>query len=625
MATGEKILTVNSFAQLDVSTQTPQTPGGLSTLGQIGAGSFEGGTPSLAQQEISQAEQNLSQGVVVQPSVSTTPNISPFPLGCPSGFYQSGDVCIPTVDTAGMNQPNAPAAGHELPKGSIQQSISDGTTTDGQPFHITVYFTNTGQLGKFFIHVTMTDIGVDVSSTGVWIPMSANGVLYKQILMPTTTPACTNGFTATIQLQHADPSGNMVVDDTDTVAVPCPGSAPPTPTPGPTPPPPQSCITFNNQQYCITNAPPGTPGCFEANGVMYCQVGVTQTPQCPSGYTYDSTRQVCVQTPTTPTCPAGTTLDTTNNICVQNPQPPPPSNMPQCFTISIDGLFSYASQYSRFVEIRQPNQLVIVAQGYGKRSSDDIQFCQTTTASEDSVTINNVIYAPNWTGSGAHMARIRAANANVRAYSADTGIDTTQQQSTDTTAGADNQSPNCFTLTLPALFEYANKQGGRRVRIRNAAGLVSNLKQQALPINNTSISFCKTNEPSANDQCVDIDGVTYCPQITHNENNLSSPVMIISPANHVRGGDAVTVYLQSFAPNETVTLSVDLQVSPLGSQSIKQGQNVENTHSGTTDSTGRLRIQIPMPGLPTGMRGHALIQALGSRSMKQAVKDVNVV
>lgn len=762
MASGEKILTTNSFARMDVSTATPQTPGGLSNLGAIGAGSFEGGTPSLAQQEIQQAQQNLASGVVVQPSISTSPNISPFPLGCPSGFYQSGDVCIPSVDTAGMNLPSAPAAGHELPKGSIQQTISDQTTNDGSPFYITTYFTNNGILGKFFQHITIPDIGVDVKSTGVWIPEGQNGVLYKQILMPGTTPTCSNGFSATIQLQHEDPgTGNLMVDDTDTVQVPCPGAGPTTPTPPfqqncftasdgskwcssptdtggcqpdpnhaglfwckqcscgsgqkwnscvcgcvpsaslipdcppsncpqcgqapPTPTPgPQSCITFQGQQYCVTNAPPGTPGCFTANGVTYCAVGNPPTPNCPTGYTYDSVNKVCVQTPSTtcptgytydptskncvqtpstqcppgytynsttktcvqnpaptPTCPNGFTYDSTRNVCVQNAQ-----EMPTCFSIRLPDLFVYASTYSRFVEIRTPNILIIDAQGKGLNPTiDSVQFCQNDVDADDSVHINGRIYRPHWPASS-HLARMihtGGSRASARARTATIGgvrknltyaraagtTITIPNTAGDPEAGNNNNSmPSCFTITLPQLFEHANSNA-RMIKIRNSAGLVANLQQKGLPMENTSITFCKTSQLSSDDSCVEVGSAVYCPQITHNENNLSKPVMIITPSDHVMGGEMVTVNLSSFAPNEPVTISVLLKTTPVGQQDTNNvgwnNREIENTYRENTDTTGSLNVQIPIPALATSVKGHVLISALGSRSMKQVAKGILVV
>src|SRR5919106_2539621 len=56
------------------------------------------GALSPAQQDYYQRLQNqLPMYGQVTPSVDTSPSVTPFPIGCPTGMYQQENVCIPMV------------------------------------------------------------------------------------------------------------------------------------------------------------------------------------------------------------------------------------------------------------------------------------------------------------------------------------------------------------------------------------------------------------------------------------------------------------------------------------------------------------------------------------------------
>lgn len=239
----------------------------------------QGGALTPAQQDYYQRMQNQlpMYGGINQPSVSGDPSVTPFPIGCPTGFYQQGNVCIPVVGTFPGEDDFAPPAGQNFAKGQFYQVDAPTTTTAGQLFNTAAYFRNIGAIrGKFFIRWKIPDLGItDQLSAGVWVPQFSNGVIYKNLQMPANAPPGQR-ISATVELLHLDEASNqMTVDDVSTSSIPTPGTVP-----APAPPPTtQDCYVVGGINYCLATTP--TAGCIQILGRYYCPSGGTPTP--PSG------------------------------------------------------------------------------------------------------------------------------------------------------------------------------------------------------------------------------------------------------------------------------------------------------------------------------------------------------
>lgn len=225
---------------------------------------------SLQQQQIYQQMGNL-QGFgtpVMNPSVNTTPNITPFPLGCPTGFYQAGNTCIPNVDMI-PHGPNT-IAGAAFPKAVIQDMKPPPTTGLNQNFFVQVLFQNAGGTeGKFYLRVMIPSLNIDQQSPGVNIPAFSNGSLWIQILMPVNAPLL-QPIPAIAQVSHLDQAissptnGQQIVDDSDNFTIPGP------PAPGATATQTgMTCFDMGGKNYC-QSASNTNAQCVNINGQWYC-------------------------------------------------------------------------------------------------------------------------------------------------------------------------------------------------------------------------------------------------------------------------------------------------------------------------------------------------------------------
>jgi hypothetical protein len=203
-------------------------------------------------------------------SVSLEPTSTPFPLGCPTGFYQQGNVCIPIVGTYPGDDFNAPPAGQDFARGEIEDVDLPSITVAGQTFQIRTHFKNIGAFrGKFATKITIAGISVTGSlSENGFVPGFARGIVYHNISMPANAPTA-QSLEAQIELVRWDEVQNkFVTDDVGTVNIPSPGSVPPAPT--------TDCFTLAGVQYCVATV--SGPGCIELNNKIYCPS--TTSPQC---------------------------------------------------------------------------------------------------------------------------------------------------------------------------------------------------------------------------------------------------------------------------------------------------------------------------------------------------------
>lgn len=282
-------------------------------------------------------------------STSQDPSISPFPIGCPTGFYQQGNVCIPVVGTYPDETTNAPPGGMAFAKGTIQYiKVSPALTQRGKQFQIQCFFVNEGGIpGRFYTRISIPQLNIaNVESTGVMVPKLSQAVINKVFFMPTDAPLSTI-FLAQVELLRLESeTGTLAVDDAGTVDVPSPetvveetpagndNNVTPTCPTGfqlnedglcvqqPTIPTCPTGYHLSNEGYCIQDVPEG-PSEFD---ILMCQLGnadactraglpaPSQDINCPFGYTFQN--GVCVEKP----CPTGYVFE--NGICKPAPAQP---------------------------------------------------------------------------------------------------------------------------------------------------------------------------------------------------------------------------------------------------------------------------------------------------------------
>ncbi len=184
--------------------------------------------PTLAERR-----QGLIEGsdIGVKPSISRTPNISPFPLGCPAGFYQQGDVCIPSVDLVPGEDKFPRIAGKVFPRGVIEDVIPPEYTKKGEFFYVQCKITNDGSAqGKFFFRVTIPSLNVDTETEAVPVPPFEEALLYKRVRMPDSAPSL-DDIEAEATISHFNEEEEhitdetKIVDDTTSFMVPGPGQS----------------------------------------------------------------------------------------------------------------------------------------------------------------------------------------------------------------------------------------------------------------------------------------------------------------------------------------------------------------------------------------------------------------
>jgi hypothetical protein len=585
MAELEKILIINPYAseagrqEAGISINDPLASG-LQDIAQgrlrmtPGAAQY----PGLSQQQINQLIGNQGRGgVTVKPSVSDKPNITPFPLGCPSGFFQQGDVCIPMVGTYPGGE--ALPAGYEKPKGLIKQAVPPEFTEREKEFYVQVFFENIGALrGKFFLRVLIPSLTIDKESTGVWIPQFSNGVLYIKILMPGNAPAL-QAIPAVVEISHMDEaSGNKVVDDTDNVNIPAPGTATPPASCCPTgqewdkcgckcvPVGTITCLAVNCPSCGVTPAPPAAE-CYMLGGKFYCKCAVATTGSieiggsifCPAscftagngvrycqcqagtpGAVKIGTQWFCVETPTpTPqTCPTGTTGTYPN--CT--PIPPTPEPLPQCMTMTLSQL-SYIG---------------------GK--------CLTYSR----------------VGTEAHGI-IRSTTTN-------------------------GPCPNEYYKRVGSVHSGIIKM---QKTIEAAHGNV----------NTYSFTFCRS--PTQKDGCFMVGTDWYCPSTSQPDNTNSSASIVLTPNTSVQDGANVRIDGVGFGAKETMLIQMLTTTNPVvpgdTSKASWVNKKITTNASAETDSAGKFRVTMKAPALVSGVKGNAIILAFGGRTRKYAQKAIEVV
>jgi hypothetical protein len=213
MAKGTRRLVIDPNAQIPISINDP-----LSSLrddymqGRIrmtpGAANF----PTLDEQ----LSGRISGGsdISVRPSVSRVPNIAPMPLGCPAGFYQQGDVCIPSVDLIPGEDKFPRVAGKVFPKGVIIDIIPPQYTNRGEFFYIQCVIENDGSTkGRFFFRVTIPHWNVDTETEAIPVDGFAQALLYKRVRVPNHA-ASLEEVEVEITISHLNEEEEHMTDET---------------------------------------------------------------------------------------------------------------------------------------------------------------------------------------------------------------------------------------------------------------------------------------------------------------------------------------------------------------------------------------------------------------------------
>lgn len=230
MAKSTRRLVIDPNAQIPISINDPlsslkddymqgrirMTPGGADfpTLDEQLSGRISGGSD-----------------INVRPSVSGIPNIAPMPLGCPAGFYQQGDVCIPSVDLIPGEDKFPRAAGKVFPRGVIIEVIPPEYTNRGEFFYLQCIIENDGSAeGKFFFRVTIPHWNVDTETEAIRVPAFEQALLYKRIRVPSHA-ASLEEVEIEITISHLNEEEQhmtdetKIVDDTTVDVVPGPYAA----------------------------------------------------------------------------------------------------------------------------------------------------------------------------------------------------------------------------------------------------------------------------------------------------------------------------------------------------------------------------------------------------------------
>lgn len=168
--------------------------------------------PTLA--ERLQGRLGESSGISVRPSISRTPNVAPMPLGCPAGFYQQGDVCVPSVDLIPGEDKFPRIAGKVFPRGVIQDIIPPTHTNQGEFFYVQAKIVNDGSAeGKFFFRVTIPSLNVDTETEAVRVPPFQEALMYKRVRMPDHAPSI-DDIEGEATISHFNEEEEHITDET---------------------------------------------------------------------------------------------------------------------------------------------------------------------------------------------------------------------------------------------------------------------------------------------------------------------------------------------------------------------------------------------------------------------------
>lgn len=389
MATATRRLIIDPNAQIPISVNDP--------LMAIKDDYMQGRlriTPGAAEFPTLEERQQgrIGSDISLRPSVATTPNISPFPLGCPAGMYQQGDVCIPNVDMIPGADKFPRVAGAVFPSGHILDVIPPTDTYLGEDFYIQCLMENEGSVeGKFHLKITIPSLNIEDETQRVRVPRFSKGLLYKRIRMPVGA-ASLESIEATAEISHDNEEEQhlsdepRIVDDELEFEIPGPTAEPP----DEETPPGEECITVSGKSYCTTNDP-NRVDCITIGNRRFCTQELqpdTQTPNCPSGTAFDSCSCKCVG-PNYPEvqclracneCPVGETFNYCLNRCIPvtyriaqcppdvdmgPPSPPEEEPIPDCPTGQ-----RWSDRYDRCVPIYQEPEECPPGQHYSSRYDD---------------------------------------------------------------------------------------------------------------------------------------------------------------------------------------------------------------------------------------------------------------
>ena len=308
----------------------------------------------LSQQRLLQLLENqagMGGGLYGNPSVNEEgPSTTPFPIGCPTGMYQQGNVCIPIVGTYPGEYYGAPPAGQNFAKGRADDVIPDNVTERGKKFEVSLFMTNIGAIrGKFGTKVHIPLLNLELTSKVGWVPQYSPAIIFAEGTMPNNAPFDTS-IPCTVELLRLDEvSGDFEVDDV---------------------------LTFNLQSPSVdgpqTPGPDDDPVCFTIGGIQYCEVAGTPN---------DST---CLKVGTTWYCPDEEPPDEDDCLeigdityCVD---PTPPTDHANCFKID-------TRWYCAVDDVPEPANCITVG-------TPGVQMCKSNTWRSGCALVNNVIYCP---------------------------------------------------------------------------------------------------------------------------------------------------------------------------------------------------------------------------------------
>jgi hypothetical protein len=611
---------------------------------------YQSGEPlSLEQQRLLQALENqagISHSDVI---VSDDERESPFPIGCPSGFFQEGNVCVPIIGTYPDETYNAPPAGQNFARGVIDHIEVPPNIVAGQQFSCKVFIRNIGAVrGKFGIGLIVDTWNLDITSPQGWVPRFTPAVIEVKATCPANATIGDGTIPATFELQKLDEvSREYTIDDVANQNLPQPRTNTPIP-------PTIECFTYNNKQYCLTTNPPtggdcitiGTkiyctatttppqPQCFEFNDIEYCesdeitgpncvQIGTKIfcptgevpcpsgqekvnghcVPVCPTGYSRNGAGACVPQT-----CPAGQQFDVSTGTCK-------PITCPPGYDLSGNNCIPKVCPTGQQLDLSTGTcKPITCPPGYVLSGNNCVlKTCPTGQQLDLATGTCKPIQCPN---------------------------------------GYDLVGNNCVPKICPTGTQIDLSTGQcKPIQCPTGYHLEGNV--------------CKPNAPPPPPQCITIGGVEFCQSDTWKTGCVfqdgkiyciknppppppppEDPAVLLGP-NSVRDGDKFTIKGFKFKPGERVDMELSLVWRCSGSNLATTSTRFATAYRGSTraytgsssycgdrfeqdryeiaNSSGSFEEYFETEEVPSGVSGTAIIRARGQSSGKTATLEVDVI
>lgn len=583
---------------------------------------YQSGEPlSIEQQRLLQALENQAGLYDSDVIIDTGERESPFPLGCPSGFFQEGNVCVPIIGTYPDETYGAPPAGENFARGVIDHIEVPASVVRGQKFSVFVFMRNIGAIrGKFGAALVIDTWSIDVVSPQGWVPGRTPAVIEIQATCPSSAVLGDSTVPATLELQKLDEvTREYTIDDLSTANIPEPTTAPPPPEP--------ECFTWNNVEYCETTTPSGT-GCLTIGTKTYCPVN-QPTPQCFTwnnieyceSTTHDSS---CVQIGTKWFCPTTT------------PQP-------QCFTWN-------NTEYCESDEITGPNCVQIGSRIFCPTSIVPCPSGQERFAG-NCVPVCPTGYERNTAGAcipSTCPAGYERNSAGVCIPVCPTGYVKSGNVCIPMTCPTGQQfdvaTGTCKPIVCPTGYDLSN--GHCVPKICPIGKVLDPTTGNCVPITcptgyHLDGSTCVPNTPPPPPQCITIGGQEFCqsnewrtgcvfqnskiycpPATPPPPPPPEDPATIMAP-DSIHDGDSFTVKGYKFKPGETVTVTLDLVWQ--SERDSYDGRRDSDSSTVTASSNGSFSTNLASEEVPSGVSSVGSIKARGATSGKTAQTTINII